>query len=1156
MPSGNLKNVSLDDKYLLQSGRIFITGTQALVRIPMMQHLRDKAEGFNTAGYVTGYRGSPLGGYDQQLWAAKKVLDQHHIVFNPGVNEDLAATACWGTQQTHFHGENKYDGVFAIWYGKGPGVDRTGDAFRHGNLAGSYHKGGVIALMGDDHTCESSTTAHSSEFAMVDAMMPILNPAGVQELLDYGIIGFALSRYTGCWVGLKSMKDTIDASASVDVSPNRLKIKIPEDHTLPPGGLNIRWPDDFLEQEARLHNDKIEAAKAFARANQLDKTIIDAPDAKLGIITCGKSYMDVRQALQYLGIDEAEAQRLGIRLYKVAMTWPLEPTGALKFAQGLEKVVVVEEKRALIETQLKDICYAQVSVPAVIGKRDEKGAILFQSNGALDPNHIAIVIGRCILERLNDVQLAARVASQEALEARSPEKPAMDRTPYFCSGCPHNTGTKVPEGSRALAGIGCHFMAQWMNRNTAGFTQMGGEGASWIGEAPFVTTKHVFQNIGDGTYFHSGYLALRAAVASKVTMTYKILFNDAVAMTGGQHVDGELTVPQVVRQVLAEGVKKCVVVSDEPEKYGGGTFPRDVETYHRDDYERVQKELREIEGVTCIVYDQTCAAEKRRRRKRNLYPDPPKRVLINDLVCEGCGDCGVKSNCVSVLPLETELGRKRTIDQSACNKDFSCVKGFCPSFVTVHGGTLRKGKSQATSTDTPFPVLPDPTLPSIAEPYGIMVTGVGGTGVVTIGAIVGMAAHLEGKGFSGLDMAGLAQKGGAVWTHLQIAKDPADIKTVRLGSGGAKAVLGCDLVVSASQKTMDTTQLGETRMAVNTHQQMTGTFTRDANVQFPGASLRKTITNGVGVDNASFVDATRMATALMGDSIAANMFMLGYAYQKGLIPISADAIDKAIELNGAAIKMNQSAFLWGRRTAVDANAVERLIAPKAEKVTVQKLSQSLDEMIQRRGEFLTGYQNAAYAEKYKALVDRVRREEQQKGKGLAGLTEAVARYYFKLLAYKDEYEVARLYTDGSFEQKLKEQFEGNYTLKFHLAPPLLAKRDENGELIKKEYPSWMMSAFKALAKLRFLRGTALDVFGYSEERKMERQLIEDYEQLVEQLLAKLTPDNHALAVQLAAVPEEIRGFGHVKERHLKAAKEKEAKLLAEFRSPAQRRAAA
>jgi indolepyruvate ferredoxin oxidoreductase len=1155
-----LRNVSLDDKYRLETGRIFLTGTQALVRLPLMQHLRDQADGCNTAAYISGYRGSPLGGYDQQLWAAKKVLEEHHVVFQPGVNEDLAATAIWGTQQAHFSGENKYDGVFAIWYGKGPGVDRTGDAFRHGNLAGTHPKGGVLVLMGDDHTCESSTTAHQSEFAMVDAMIPVLNPAGVQELLDYGIYGWALSRFSGCWVGLKCMKDTIDASASVEVSPQRVEVQIPQDYTPPPGGLSIRWPDVPLEQEARLHNHKIDAVRAFARANQLDRVVVDAPNARLGIVTCGKSYMDVRQALQYLGIDDAEAHRLGLRIYKVGMTWPLEPEGALRFAQGLTKVIVVEEKRGLIEPQLKDICYGRANMPAMIGKRDEHGAQLFQSNAALDPNHIAMAIGRRILELVDDAELAARVSEQEKLKARAPEKPAMDRTPYFCSGCPHNTGTRVVEGSRALSGIGCHFMAQWMDRSTAGYTQMGGEGASWVGEAPFVRTRHVFQNIGDGTYFHSGLLALRAVVASGVNVTYKILYNDAVAMTGGQHVDGNLSVPQIAAQVLAEGVKKVAVVTDEPDKYGGDAgFPAGVQIYHRDDYDVVQRDMREIQGCTVIVYDQTCAAEKRRRRKRNLYPDPAKRVVINDLVCEGCGDCGVKSNCVSVLPLETEFGRKRTIDQSSCNKDYSCVKGFCPSFVTVHGGGLRKGKTAAVGeqTDTLFPAVAEPELPVLDNPYGILVTGVGGTGVVTIGAIVGMAAHLEGKGFGALDMAGLAQKGGAVWSHLQIAAHPDDIKTVRLGSAGARLVLGCDMVVSASQKTMDTTRPGVTRMVVNTHQQMTGDFTRNVDFKFPGPSLKRTITNGVGDAQAEFIEATRIATALIGDSIATNMFMLGFAYQRGLVPVSAEAIVKAIELNGAAVKMNQAAFLWGRRAAVDHAAVERLIAPKAAPDPSKRLSQSLDEVIQRRVEFLSDYQNAAYAERYRSLVERVRQTEAQKAKGLSGLTEAVARYSFKLMAYKDEYEVARLYTQTGFAQRIEAQFEGGYKLHFHLAPPLLAKRDPvTGELRKREYGPWIFTAFKLLARLRGLRGSALDIFGYTQERRTERQLISGYEQLIDEIVERLSPANHAVAVELAAIPEEIRGFGHVKLRNIETARAKQEKLLKQFRAPVVRRAAA
>ena len=1152
-----LRTVSLDDKYTQQEGRIFITGTQALVRLPLMQHLRDKADGFHTGGYISGYRGSPLGGYDQQLWAAKKHLQAHHVVFNPGVNEDLAATACWGTQQLGFHGETDYKGVFAIWYGKGPGVDRTGDAFRHGNLAGSHPKGGVLALMGDDHTCESSTTAHQSEYAMVDAMMPVLNPAGVQELLDYGIYGWALSRYAGVWVGLKCMKDTIDASATVDVSPQRVQVRTPTDFQMPPGGLNIRWPDHPLEQETRLHTWKLEAAKAFGRANGLDRVIFDSPSAKLGIVTCGKSYMDVRQALQYLGIDETEARRLGLRLYKVGMTFPLEPQGAAAFAKGLERIIVVEEKRGLIEPQLKEILYGGAAAPQIVGKRDERGAILFRSDGALDPNHIAVVIGARILSGVTDEQLAARVGDQEQLESRVLEKPAMDRTPYFCSGCPHNTGTKVPEGSIALAGIGCHFMAQWMDRSTAGFTQMGAEGASWMGEAPFVKTKHVFQNIGDGTYFHSGFLAVRATIASGVNVTFKILYNDAVAMTGGQHIDGNLTPPQIARELLAEGVKKVVAVTDEPDKYPAGAFPPEVEVHHRDDYDRVQRDIREIAGTTVIIYDQTCASEKRRRRKRNAFPDPAKRAFINDLVCEGCGDCGVQSNCVSIVPQETEFGRKRKIDQSSCNKDYSCVKGFCPSFVTVHGGGLRKGKgaAQGDKVDTLFTALPEPTLPALDQPYGIMVTGVGGTGVVTIGAILGMAANLEDKGFTSLDMAGLAQKGGAVWAHLQVATKPEDIKTVRLGSGGARLVLGCDLVVSASQKTMDTTRQGYTRMVVNTHQQMTGDFTRNANFAFPAQSLKRTISKGAGEGNAEFVEATRVATALMGDSIATNMFMLGVAYQKGLVPVSAAAINQAIELNGAAVKMNQAAFLWGRRMAVDPAAVERMITPK-ELPQPAAIAESLDETIQRRVEFLTGYQNADYAAKYAQLVQRVRKEEQARAKGMSGLAEAVARYYFKLLAYKDEYEVARLYADPGFMDKVKAQFDGRYKLHFHLAPPLLSKRNEKGELIKREYGAWMLPAFKVLSKLRFLRGTALDVFGYTEERRTERQLIQDYERVVDELLAKLTADQHALAVQIASIPEEIRGYGHVKARHLAGAKAKEAKLLEAWRAPVEARVAA
>ena len=1154
-----LRDVKLDDKYIAEEGRIFLNGTQALVRLPLMQHARDKKNGLRTAGYISGYRGSPLGQFDQQLWIAKKHLQKHDIVFQSGVNEDIAATALWGTQQAGMHGKAKYDGVFGVWYGKGPGVDRSGDVFRHANLAGTHPNGGVLALMGDDHTCESSTTAHQSEFALVDAMMPILNPAGVQELLDYGLYGWALSRYSGTWVGLKCMKDTIDASATVDVGDDRVQIRYPNDFEMPEGGLSLRFPDPPLDQEERLHRYKLEAVKAFVRANGIDRVEMEGENDTLGIVTCGKSYLDVRQALHYLGVDDDRARQLGVSIYKVGMTWPLEPTGIADFAKGLKKILVVEEKRGLLESQVKDILYPLDQRPVVIGKKDEMGLELLRSNGALEPNEIAIAIAERLLELTGDQSIEERLKHRRSLVLEAPEVPAMERTPYFCSGCPHNTGTKVPEGSVALSGIGCHFMAQWMDRNTTGYTQMGGEGASWIGESHFVDTPHVFQNIGDGTYFHSGFLAVRAAVASGANMTYKILFNDAVAMTGGQHVDGQLSVPQITRQVAAEGATKVVVVTDEPEKYGANAgFAEGVTVHHRDDYNQVQKQIREVAGVSVIVYDQTCGSEKRRRRKRGTYPDPAKRAVINDLVCEGCGDCGVQSNCVSVTPLETEFGRKRSIDQSSCNKDFSCVKGFCPSFVTVHGGALKKGQGAVADTERTdlFAALSDPVLPPLEQPYGILVNGIGGTGVVTIGAIVGMAAHLESKSFAGMDMAGLAQKGGAVWSHLQIANNQEDLKAARLGFAGASLILGCDFVTTASEKTMELGQNGKTFAIVNVHEQMTGAFTRDKNYQFPRDELKATISKRLGENNVEFVEATRIATALMGNSIASNMFMLGYAFQKGLLPLGHAAINKAIEMNGAAVEMNKSAFLWGRRASVDIAAVERLLQPKAvAEIPVQR-SETLEELIERRVDFLSDYQNRDYAKKYQGLVDRVHGKEQF-GKNLDGLTEAVARYYFKLMAYKDEYEVGRLYANGVFQKKVEQLFEGNYKVRYHLAPPLFAKKDpETGFLKKKEFGSWVLGVFKILSRMRFLRGTAFDIFGWTDERKMERQLIEDYRLLVEEILDSVNESNFDIAKRLLSLPEEIKGFGHVKEANVIQVRASWQELLHQYRNAGEERKAA
>ena len=1122
----------------------------------MMQRQRDVQEGLNTAGFISGYRGSPLGGYDQALWRAKRFIENNHIHFEPGVNEDLAATAVWGTQQTNLFEGAKYDGVFAIWYGKGPGVDRCGDVFKHGNAAGTSPHGGVLLLAGDDHGAKSSTLAHQSEHAFIAAMIPVLNPADVQEYLDFGILGLAMSRYSGCWVGFKCISETVESSATVYVDPERIEVAIPDDFEMPEDGLHIRWPDERLDQELRLQRHKVYATLAFARANKLDRLVIGGPNDRFGIITTGKAYLDVRQALEDLGIDDKHAAEIGLRVYKVGMTWPLEPEGARAFASGLDEILVVEEKRAIIENQLKEQLYnwSQSVRPRVVGKFDEKGEWLLPAEGELGPTKVARAIARRLENFYTSRPIAERLAFLEAKERALAEEGAkIARMPYFCSGCPHNISTKVPEGSVALAGIGCHFMAVWMDRDTATFTHMGGEGVPWIGQAPFTETKHVFANLGDGTYYHSGLLAIRAAVAADVSITYKILFNDAVAMTGGQPVEGQLTVPEITQQVSAEGVRRITVVSDEPHKYPPGSgFAKGVTFHHRDDLDKLQRELREWPGVSVLVYDQTCAAEKRRRRKRGQFPDPPQRVFINELVCEGCGDCGVQSNCLSVEPVETEFGRKRRINQSSCNKDFSCLKGFCPSFVTVHGGGVRKPAVAGDLGGMPpgADKLPAPELPATQGPYNIVITGVGGTGVITIGALLGMAAHLEGKGCSVLDMTGLAQKGGAVLSHVRIAEAPEDIHSVRIAAGRADLLLGCDLVVAASDEALSTMESGVTLAVINSHQTPTAAVTLDPDALFPGEELKALIRRATGEGGSDFVDATGLATALMGDSIAANLFLMGYAFQRGLLPLSLEAIERVIELNGVAVEANKRAFAWGRLAAHDGPRVEAAAKPMMLAPETPAVAATLEEIVSRRVDFLTAYQDQAYARRYADLVERADAAEREKAKGLTGLAEAVARYYFKLLAYKDEYEVARLYTDGEFLSKLNTQFEGDFKLRFHLAPPLLAPRDpETGELKKLTFGPWMFQAFKLLAKLRRLRGTPLDIFGYGAERKTERRLIRDYEATVAELIAHLGPENHALAVSIAHLPEHIRGFGHVKERHLRAAKEKEADLLSLFRSP-------
>ena len=1175
-----LDDISLDDKFTLERGRAFITGTQAFIRLAMMQRKRDERAGLNTAGYITGYRGSPLGNVDMTAMKAKKYLEAHQVKFHPGMNEDLAATAVWGTQQVNLFPGAKYDGVFSMWYGKGPGVDRCGDVFKHANMAGTDRNGGVLVLAGDDHAAKSSTTAHQSEHILKACGIPVLYPSSVQEYLDYGLHGWAISRYTGLWVAMKCVTDIVESGASVDLDPDRVQIVLPADFELPPGGLNIRYPDTVLDQEARMNNYKWYAALAYVRANRLNRIVWDSPHAKIGIITAGKSWLDTRQALYDLGIDEQVAKDIGIRLYKVGMTWPLEAEGVRQFAQGLEEIIVVEEKRQILEYQLKEELYnwRDDVRPRVVGKFDDTGEwsnphreghghwllpASYELNPAQIARAIATRISRYFAGHPIEQRVRERIAYLEAKEAvlkvgSTRPDPNKDRVPFFCSGCPHNTSTRLPEGSRALAGIGCHYMVLWMDRNTSTFTHMGAEGVTWVGQAPFTCEKHVFANLGDGTYFHSGLLAIRAAVAAKVNMTYKILYNDAVAMTGGQHVDGPLDPAMISRQIAAEGVAPIVVVTDEPDKYSPGTnWALGVTIRHRDQLDAVQKEMREVKGVSAIIYDQTCASEKRRRRKKGEYPDPAKRAVINEAVCEGCGDCSVQSNCLSVEPLETEFGRKRQINQSTCNKDFSCVKGFCPSFVTVEGGRLRKPKKAAAGDDAGAKKpqapqggsLPHPTLPSTGKPFGILVAGVGGSGVVTIGQILAMAAHIESKGCSVLDMAGLAQKGGAVMSHVRLADHPEDIFSTRVGTGAADLVIGCDAIVTASRDALSRMGEGRTHAAVNITASPTAAFVKNPDWQFPAASAENDISAACGASRADFVDAGRVATALMGDAIATNMFMLGYVWQKGWVPLSEAALMKAIELNAVSVEFNKQAFVWGRHAAHDWAAVERLakLNNTATQVIEFRRMPSLDELIDTRVEFLTKYQNAAYAKQYRDFVEEVRAAERKLiGHKQLRLTEVVVRCLFKLMAYKDEYEVARLHSDPAFRAKIAGMFEGDYKIRFHLAPPLLARRDAQGHLIKQEFGPWMMKVFGVLAKFRFLRGSVFDIFGHTAERKTERALIAQYRKTVAGLLAKLSAENLPQAVAIADIPEDIRGFGHVKERQVRAAKEKEAALLKEF----------
>ncbi|PTT33843.1 indolepyruvate ferredoxin oxidoreductase family protein [Acidovorax sp. HMWF018] len=1177
-----LETVTLDDKYTLGEGRAFMSGVQALVRLPMLQRQRDAAAGLNTAGFISGYRGSPLGTYDQALWAAKKHLAANNIVFQPGVNEELGATAVWGTQQLDLYPQSKkFDGVFGIWYGKGPGVDRCSDVFKHANMAGTAKHGGVIAIAGDDHISKSSTAAHQSDHIFKACGTPVFFPSSVQEILDMGLHAFAMSRFSGVWSGMKTIQEVVESSSSINIDPDRVKIILPEDFVMPPGGLHIRWPDAPLEQEARLMDYKWYAALAYIRANKLNYNVIEGKQDRFGIIASGKAYNDTRQALVDLGLDDDTCRQLGIRVHKVNVVWPLEATITRDFAQGLQEILVVEEKRQVIEYQLKEELYNwRPDVrPNVLGKFDEPEGDatggewsmpnpsqnwLLRAKADLTP----AIIAKAIAKRLKKLgvpsdivaRMEARLAIIEASERAMAELKVDtgERAPWFCSGCPHNTSTRVPEGSRAVAGIGCHYMVNWMpDRRTSTFTQMGGEGVTWVGQQPFTTDAHIFANLGDGTYFHSGLLAIRQSIAAGVNITYKVLYNDAVAMTGGQTV-GERpeghSVLQIMNSLKAEGVAKLVIVTDEPHKYDGVALADGVTVHHRDELDTIQRQFREIKGCTAIIYDQTCATEKRRRRKRGKLATPDKTVVINELVCEGCGDCSTKSNCLSVEPVETEFGRKRRINQSTCNKDYSCVNGFCPSFVTVEGGKLKKPKKEKKGDLSSLPNIPEPVLPVAESAWGIVVGGVGGTGVITIGSLLGMAAHLDGKGVITQDAGGLAQKGGATWSHIQIANRPDAIYTTKVDTAKADLVIGCDSIVAAHKYTLAVMQPGRTFVALNTHSTPTAAFVNNPDWQFPGGNCDAAIATAVGAAGVGSFDAEQVATQLLGDSIYTNPLMLGYAWQKGRVPLTYASLMRAMELNGVQVDNNKAAFEWGRRCAHDLAAVQALF--QAAQVIQFVKKPSLAEMVAKRVEFLTGYQNAAYASEYQAFVEKVKAAEAKLGSGTR-LSEAVARYLFKLMAYKDEYEVARLHTDKAFTDKIANMFEGDYKLVHHLAPPLTAKKNAKGELVKQPFGPWMRSAFGVLAKMKGLRGTALDIFGKTEERRMERALIAEYRACVDELLAHLNADNLALAVQIARIPEEIRGYGHVKERHLKAARPKWDGLMAQWRTgaPVQRQVA-
>jgi indolepyruvate ferredoxin oxidoreductase len=1148
-----LSDYRLADNLTATRGRIFLTGTQALVRLMLAQRALDKSRGLNTAGFVSGYRGSPLGMVDQQMWKAKARLDASNVRFLPAINEELGGTAVLGTQRVEADSERTVDGVFAMWYGKGPGVDRAADALKHGNAYGSSPHGGVLVVAGDDHGCVSSSMPHQSDFTMMSWHMPVVNPSSVADMLEFGLYGWALSRFSGAWVGFKAISETVESGSTVDLEAIKTNWSAPGDFQAPAGGLHNRWPDlPSLTIESRLHA-KLDAVRRFARTNSIDKWIAPSPQANVGIVTCGKAHLDLMEALRRLDLSLTDLDAAGVRIYKVGLSFPLEMTRIDALVEGLTEVLVIEEKGPVIEQQIKDALYNRnpLARPVVIGKHDTKGAPLLSDLGELRPSRILPVFANWLARHKPALDRRERVVELVAPQILSNAADAVKRTPYFCSGCPHNISTKVPEGSIAQAGIGCHFMASWMERDTMGLIQMGGEGVDWASHSMFTKTRHVFQNLGDGTYFHSGILAIRQAVAARTNITYKILYNDAVAMTGGQPVDGSISVPQIARQVEAEGVSRFVVVSDEPQKYDGyhGQFPHGTSFHDRSELDAVQRELRETEGVTVLIYDQTCAAEKRRRRKKGELADPNRHLFINEEVCEGCGDCGVKSNCLSVEPIETPLGRKRRIDQSSCNKDFSCVNGFCPSFVTIEGGKLKKAAGVAfdeAALNRRVEALPVPATHLEDAPYDILVTGVGGTGVVTVGALISMAAHLEGKSASVLDFMGFAQKGGSVLSFVRFAARDEWLNQVRIDTQQADVLLACDMVVGASAEALQTVRHGRTRIVVNTHAIPNASFVQNPDANLHTDALLDKMRHAAGEDFMSACDAQKLAMKFLGDTIGANILMLGFAWQLGLVPVSHAALMRAIELNNVAVPMNQLAFAIGRLAAGDPDSLAALWAARhaAQPEIAEAAVQSLEALIADRQARLDGYGGARYVMRYRTLVDAARHVESRIGG--ERISRAVATTFYRLLAVKDEYEVARLHTDAAFRAALEAQFEGtagkDFTVKFNLAPPTLAKPKHGNAPRKKVFGQWFWPVLGTLAKWRGLRGTLFDPFSRTVERRMERALASDYETTMRRAFAVLSAANAEEVAKLAELPTRVRGYGHVKLANLAGVKRSERDL--------------